>query len=47
MTTPPLTDAQLNHLLAFIGYGSLQADVWFVGMEEGGGSDDVLTGGLW
>ena len=31
-----LTDAELEHLINFIGYGKLNADVWFLGMEEGG-----------
>ena len=35
----PLTDAELDQLLDFIGYGSLDADVWFLGMEEAGGDE--------
>lgn len=35
----PLTDVELAHLLDFIGYGSLTADVWFLGMEEAGGGE--------
>lgn len=38
----PLTDRELNHLLRFIGYGSLSAPYWFLGMEEGGGGNDNL-----
>jgi hypothetical protein len=34
-----LTDAELEHLLNFIGYGKLSASVWFLGMEEGGGGE--------
>ncbi len=35
----PLTDSELDHLLNFIGYGTLDADVWFLGMEEAGGGE--------
>jgi len=31
----PLTDDQLKHLLNFVGYGRKDAEVWFLGMEEG------------
>lgn len=42
--TTPLTDSELDHLLNFIGYGTLDADVWFIGMEEaGGGEDNIRT----
>jgi hypothetical protein len=34
-----LTDDQLDHLLNFVGYGTLDADVWFFGMEEAGGGE--------
>lgn len=37
--TIPLTDAQLDHLLNFIGYGTLDASIWFLGMEEAGGGE--------
>lgn len=37
--TQAITDAELAHLLSFIGYGSLTADVWFLGMEEAGGGE--------
>lgn len=40
----PITDEQLNHLLDFVGYGTLNADVWFLGMEEaGGGEQNIRT----
>ena len=35
----PLSDSDLDHLLNFIGYGRLEADVWFLGMEEAGGGE--------
>jgi hypothetical protein len=35
----PLTDLELEHLLNFIGFGRLDADVWFLGMEEAGGGE--------
>jgi hypothetical protein len=38
----PLTDEQLDYLLDFIGYGTLAADVWFLGMEEAGGGEDNI-----
>jgi hypothetical protein len=41
-----LTDTELEHLLNFIGYGKLNADVWFVGMEEGGGGEDNIRARL-
>ncbi len=37
--TQALTDSELAHLLDFVGYGSLDADVWFLGMEEAGGGE--------
>jgi hypothetical protein len=37
--TEPVTDSELSHLLNFIGYGTLDADVWFLGMEEAGGDE--------
>jgi len=40
----PLTDEQLDTLLNFVGYGTLNADVWFLGMEEaGGGEENIRT----
>jgi hypothetical protein len=38
-----LTDTELEHLLNFIGYGKLSADVWFLGMEEGGGGANNIV----
>jgi hypothetical protein len=38
----PLADPQVNALLRFIGYGNLSADVWFLGMEEAGATDEHL-----
>ena len=35
--TKPLIDSELEHLLNFIGCGTLDADVWFLGNEEAGG----------
>ena len=37
--TQPLTDQELEHLLHFVGYGTLDAGVWFLGMEEAGGGE--------
>ena len=41
-----LTDAELEHLLNFIGYGNLNSDVWFLGMEEGGGGEENIRARL-
>lgn len=38
----PLTDEQLDYLLGFIGYGNLNGDVWFLGMEEAGGGEENI-----
>ncbi len=39
-----LTDTELEQLLNFVGYGKLNADVWFLGMEEaGGGENNILS----
>jgi len=38
----PIIDAELEHLLNFIGYGRLDADIWFLGMEEAGGGDENI-----
>lgn len=35
----PITDPELEQLLNFVGYGKLDADVWFLGMEEAGGGE--------
>ncbi|MHB9033095.1 MAG: hypothetical protein ACYC6L_08605 [Anaerolineae bacterium] len=40
--TSPFTQAELDHLLQFIGYGRLDAPVWFLGTEEAGGGEDNL-----
>jgi hypothetical protein len=37
--TETLADSELDHLLNFIGHGRLDADVWFMGMEEAGGGE--------
>lgn len=41
-----LTDDELVHLLNFVGYGRLKADVWFLGMEEAGGGEDNIRARL-
>jgi hypothetical protein len=41
-----LTDTELDYLLNFIGYGKLDADVWFLGMEEGGGGENNIRSRL-
>ena len=41
-TMNPLSDHELVHLLEFVGYGELDAPIWFVGMEEAGGGDDNI-----
>lgn len=38
----PLTQAQVDVLCAFKGFGRLEAPVWFVGMEEGGSNPALL-----
>lgn len=38
----PFTSEQTDKLLSFIGYGNLDAPVWFIGMEEGGGGEENL-----
>ncbi len=38
----PLSDNELIHLLEFVGYGELDAPIWFVGMEEAGGGEDNI-----
>lgn len=37
---------EAEHLLAFIGYGHLQAPTWFLGMEEAGGGEANLRARL-
>jgi hypothetical protein len=42
--TEPLSSRELDHLLSFVGYGTLDSDVWFLGMEEaGGGEENIRT----
>ena len=41
-----LTNAELEHLLNFVGYGKLAADVWFLGMEEAGGGENNIRSRL-
>ena len=41
-----LTQNQLDHLLEFVGYGRLDADIWFLVMEETGGSEENLRARL-
>lgn len=41
-----LTDAELEFLLNFVGYGKLNADVWFLGMEEAGGGESNIRSRL-
>ena len=40
------SNKELDHLLNFIGYGRLDAPVWFIGMEEAGGGEDNLRARL-
>lgn len=42
----PLTNNELEHLLNFIGFGRLDAEVWFLGMEEGGGGEKNIRARL-
>ena len=41
-----LTDIELEHLLNFVGYGKLNADVWFLGMEEAGDGESNIRSRL-
>lgn len=41
-----LSDQELAHLLHFVGYGVLNADVWFLGMEEAGGGEENIRARL-
>lgn len=38
----PITDRELDNLLKFIGYGSLDASTWFLGKEEAGAGEEAL-----
>lgn len=42
----PLTQKQLDHVMDFIGYGRLDADIWFFVMEESGGSEENIRARL-
>lgn len=44
--TQALANVELEHLLNFIGYGRLDAGVWFLGMEEAGGGEANLRSRL-
>jgi len=37
---------ELDVLLNFIGYGSLKAEIWFIGMEEAGGGENNISARL-
>jgi len=37
-----LSQNQLDHLLEFIGYGRLDADIWFISMEELGSDEEKV-----
>lgn len=41
-----LQDHELEHLLNFVGYGRLDAPVWFLGMEEAGGGEENIRARL-
>lgn len=41
-----LSDREVEHLLGFIGYGDRDANLWYLGMEEGGGGEDNLRARL-
>lgn len=41
-----ISDNELNQLLNFVGYGRLDADVWFLGMEEAGGGEHNIRSRL-
>ncbi len=41
-----LLNNELEQLLDFVGYGRLDAPVWFLGMEEAGGGEDNLRARL-
>ncbi|MBC8504000.1 MAG: hypothetical protein ISR58_21585 [Anaerolineales bacterium] len=44
--TKAITDQELEHLLNFVGYGELDAEVWFLGMEEAGGGENNIRSRL-
>jgi hypothetical protein len=41
-----LQNEELEHLLDFVGYGRLDAPVWFLGMEEAGGGEQNIRARL-
>ena len=41
-----ITDEELEHLLNFVGFGNLNADVWFLGMEEAGAGEENIRARL-
>lgn len=41
-----LTNEELEYLLNFVGFGKLNADVWFLGMEEAGGGKENIRARL-
>jgi hypothetical protein len=41
-----LHNEELEHLLDFVGYGKLDAPVWFLGMEEAGGGEENIRARL-
>ena len=44
--TTGITEHELEHLLNFVGYGKLNAEVWFLGMEEAGGGESNIRSRL-
>jgi len=42
VATHIVTSEEKQRLLSFLGYGRLDAPVWFLGMEEAGGGEDNL-----
>lgn len=44
--TTEIKDHELEHLLNFVGYGKLDAEVWFLGMEEAGGGESNIRARL-
>lgn len=40
------TQSQIDHLLEFIGYGRLKADIWSLVMQENGGDEENLRARL-
>ena len=44
--TTAIKDHELEYLLNFVGYGNLDAEVWFLGMEEAGGGESNIRSRL-